>query len=256
MAKRTPDYHRILGVQPDASLETIRRAYRRLMFEMKMHPDLGGDHDVAAAINEGYAVLSERAKQAEYHRSYALQRMPADSSLAASGNPIQTAPATAAAVHFATPDRMAAKPAPLKRPSFGFCPLCRARLPQSLAPESRCDHCHSPLDEPPSAGGPGSEVFGRRSSLRTAKNNAGTVFTAEYPAGLKVRMRDLSLNGISFISEAPLLLNQTFRFHDVTLEAVARVVSCNRQGKSYSIHSRLLTVGFHIKAGVFLSAIG
>jgi curved DNA-binding protein CbpA len=51
MAKRSPEYHQILGVQPDASLETIRRAYRKLMFEMKMHPDLGGDHAAAAAIN-------------------------------------------------------------------------------------------------------------------------------------------------------------------------------------------------------------
>jgi len=89
-----------------------------------------------------------------------------------------------------------------------------------------------------------------------AKNNVGTVFTAEYPDGLNVRLRDLSLNGISFTSEAPLLSNQTFRFHDSTLEAVASVVSCNKQGKSYSIHSKLLTVGFHHKAGVFLSAIG
>jgi curved DNA-binding protein CbpA len=215
------------------------------MFEKKMHPDLGGDHAAAAAINEGYAVLSEKAKQAEFHRTFALKHLQ------------ETRPSgTSRPSRSAMSERFSANPAPLKKPSFEFCPLCRAKLPQSIAPESRCDRCHSPLDEPPASGKPGSEVFGRRSSLRTAKNNFGTVFTAEYPEGLNVRMRDLSLNGISFVSEAPLLLNQTFRFHDSTLEAVASVVSCNRQGKSYSIHSRLLTVGFHHKAGVFLSAIG
>jgi len=242
MAKGILHYHRILGVQPDASLETIRRAYRTLMFEMKMHPDLGGNHDAAAEINEGYAVLCEKAKQAEFQRKFAMQHRP------------ETVPTRAVRSQGTT--QTETKPAPLKKSSFEFCPLCSVRLPQAIAPESRCDRCYSPLDEPPTPGKRGSEMFGRRSSPRMAKTNVGTVFTAEYPDGLNVRMRDLSLNGISFISDAPLLLNQTFRFHDSTLEAVGCVVSCNKQGKTYSVHSKLLTVGFHHKAGVFLSAIG
>src|SRR4051794_4049113 len=134
MAKGSLHYHRILGVQPDATLDTIRRAYRTLMFEMKMHPDLGGNHDAAAEINEGYSILCERAKQAEYHRAFAVQRR-------------LEAP-------LARPSRNAGMSQPvakqsLRKASFELCPLCNARLPQAIAPESRCDRCHSPLDEPP-----------------------------------------------------------------------------------------------------------
>jgi len=75
MAKNLPNYYIILRVQPNASVDTIKLSYRKLMVTMKMHPDLGGDHEVAAQINEAYAVLKDAAKRAKFDRLYLLQRL-------------------------------------------------------------------------------------------------------------------------------------------------------------------------------------
>ena len=77
MAKNLPNYYIILRVQHNASVDTIKASYRTLMVTMKMHPDLGGDHEVAAQINEAYAVLKDVAKRAKYDRMYLLQRLQA-----------------------------------------------------------------------------------------------------------------------------------------------------------------------------------
>ena len=62
------DYYQILGVSRDASLEEIKRAYRRLA--LKYHPDKNpGDKEAEERfkeINEAYAVLSDPEKRRQY----------------------------------------------------------------------------------------------------------------------------------------------------------------------------------------------
>ncbi len=60
------NYYRILNVQPDASLEIIRSSFRTLMQKLKLHPDLGGNAQEAAIINEAYQVLSNTEQRARY----------------------------------------------------------------------------------------------------------------------------------------------------------------------------------------------
>ena len=62
------NFYRILGVQSDAPVEVVKASYRTIMHRLKMHPDLGGDHEQAALINEAFATLSNPLKRAEYDR--------------------------------------------------------------------------------------------------------------------------------------------------------------------------------------------
>ena len=61
-----PDYYDILGVPPDATVQSIKSRYRELAKEL--HPDVSGeasDTDMAR-INEAYEVLSDEGRRAEY----------------------------------------------------------------------------------------------------------------------------------------------------------------------------------------------
>jgi len=68
--RERPDYYAILGVEPDASPEEIRRAYRRLA--RQYHPDVNnGDPEAEErfkAISQAYQVLSDPQRRAAYDR--------------------------------------------------------------------------------------------------------------------------------------------------------------------------------------------
>lgn len=61
-----PDYYRILEVSPNASLEQVKQAYRRLV--RLYHPDINkGSQDIhIKQLNEAYAVLSDPIKRTAY----------------------------------------------------------------------------------------------------------------------------------------------------------------------------------------------
>ena len=58
------DYYQILGVAKNASVEEIKKAYRKLAH--KYHPDKGGDEEKFKEINEAYQILSNKEKKAQY----------------------------------------------------------------------------------------------------------------------------------------------------------------------------------------------
>ncbi len=64
-----PDYYKILHVQPDAPTEVIKASFRTLMRRLGMHPDLGGEHDRAALINEAFQTLNDPVTRALYDES-------------------------------------------------------------------------------------------------------------------------------------------------------------------------------------------
>ena len=63
------DYYKILGVPRDASMEDIRKSFRKLA--RKYHPDVSKEKDAEERmkeINEAYTVLSDPEKRAAYDR--------------------------------------------------------------------------------------------------------------------------------------------------------------------------------------------
>lgn len=61
------DYYQTLGVDPSASQDEIKAAYRKLA--MKHHPDrTGGDDTKFKQIQEAYATVGDDAKRAEYEQ--------------------------------------------------------------------------------------------------------------------------------------------------------------------------------------------
>lgn len=68
MQGQIKDYYKLLEVQPAATLQEIKKSYRRLAF--KYHPDTAGEHTFKAIqfreLQEAYSVLSDTGKRKRY----------------------------------------------------------------------------------------------------------------------------------------------------------------------------------------------
>jgi formylglycine-generating enzyme len=90
MAAPLKNYYKTLQVDPEAENEVIIAAYKRLA--LKYHPDTNKSPDATAqmqAINEAYAVLSDKAKRADYD---ALRNRTGGGTRPAPARPQDTAP--------------------------------------------------------------------------------------------------------------------------------------------------------------------
>lgn len=237
--KNRRNYYRILHVQPDAPLAIIQSSYRALMLKLRQHPDLGGDHETAALLNEAYAILTDPAKRAAYDE-YLWRRH-------STGSP-------AHAPFRQRPD--AGQPLHGQGASPPSCPFCAAPVPGAAAPGGRCARCDSPLCPP------------RPIKLEWDDQRAVQRFAHEGEITLKAQhtlktsrgvIRDLSPTGMRFTSEGSLAVGQVVRIDGVILCAVARVVNCGKQTPSAQpapvIGVKFLTVEFAAAQGTFVQIL-
>ena len=236
------NYYRLLNVQSDAAPGVIKAAYRALV--AAHHPDVGGDPDAAALLNEAYAVLSTPARRAAY-----------DAVRAAAGG-----------VHVPFNSRTEPKPSTsppssTRRRASGeharvtLCPMCNFGSRGSPAVDARCERCTAPLSAFRLSCG-GEAAADRRAVPRMSRTNSAKVLTDWSGSAGGVQMRDLSTDGFSFHSTAAVAHDKRIRVTCDAFDVVGVVVSARRMASGvFIIHARMLTAIFVVKTGGFVSAL-
>lgn len=225
MAINRRNYYRLLHVQADAPVEVIKAAYRALI--ALHHPDKGGTHEMAALLNEAHTVLSDESRRATYDAKRATR-------------PHRTP----------SPDARSAAPRGAADVVRRGCAFCRAAVPSLIRADTRCTRCQAPLAPIQRAPATGGDE--RRALRRITKSDWGLLHL-EWPSEpIDVRMRDMSLDGISFYCGAAVSLGHTVRVIGENFDVVADVVSCRRVSNVFTVHAKLATALFH--SGGFVSA--
>jgi len=62
------DLYNILGIKPDASQQTIKKAFRKLAIDL--HPDKGGDEEKMSLLNEAYQTLINPEKRRAFNSAW------------------------------------------------------------------------------------------------------------------------------------------------------------------------------------------
>jgi hypothetical protein len=233
------NHYRVLQIQPEAPPEVIKASWRALMGGARLHPDLGGDHAVAARINEAYEVLSDPERRRAYDRLLDVSRLRAGAA----------GPGAAAAARRPTARR--ADPAGWR--SDHCCPMCRAGLPSMMRADSRCLQCDAPLAPALRPDATERELFGRRAAARRSRADSATVFAAATGPGTGARRVDLSVGGAGLVCSAPMSQGAAIRVITPTLDAVARVMSCSRLPDHWRLRVQWLTARPLGTRGVYLS---
>jgi curved DNA-binding protein CbpA len=68
------DHYAVLGVTPEADVESIRAAHRACA--RIAHPDLGGDQAQMTRVNEAWRILRDPVSRATYDRSRGIRPRP------------------------------------------------------------------------------------------------------------------------------------------------------------------------------------
>lgn len=252
MAQNRRNHYRMLHVQTDAPPEVIKAAYRALM--AIHHPDVGGDHSKAVMINEAYAILSNASRRAEYDalrlirwsRQYTAEQQPTANASSGAG----TAKGRySSGTHTPADSRSAAQ----KVHTPGICPMCQLkRVVSTITRDSRCARCRAPLASIKTMGDPLNPAE-RRNVPRMTKSDWAVLYPKWPGEVIDVRMRDLSIDGLSVYSGAALPVGRTIRVESDAFDVVADIVSCRQLDKVFTLHAQLVTALFANDTGGFVS---
>jgi curved DNA-binding protein CbpA len=244
------NFYRILHVQPEAPLEIIKASYRSLMTKLKVHPDLGGDHESAALINKAYAMLSDPQRRRQY------DEMLHSRNSQGRGQPTHEAPKNTSgpSMPYGSGGNKAAWDGGWAHSTAARCRCLFCGTGFAPTANKRCICCASPLS--PAQAIPNDrigELFGRRAAPRIAKAGALIIYPSWPHAGYSARLRDLSPTGINMLTEYGARNGHILKFDSIHLKGIARVVSVRANGENFSVHASFLTAEFVTKAGVFVT---
>lgn len=233
-------YYDILHVSRDAPVEIIRGSYRTLMQKLRNHPDLGGDAEVAARINEAYAVLVDEERRATYDAQI-------------------DSPANTNTLKSEAPPDSAILPTPAKRivDLSRECAFCRAphRFGRTSDTLASCQICRSPLCL---ADNGRLEATGKRAVARFKKHQE-VLFFDRWPQSQAYggQTQDISISGMKFATRQPVVAGQTIKIVSDVLEAVARIVYYGRERGRWDTQNvvgvSFLTLRFVRATGRFVS---
>lgn len=244
MRSNRRNYYRILHVQPEAPVEVIKASYRTLMSRLKMHPDLGGDHEMAVLVNEAYATLSDPERRAAYDREIRkLLRRARNATWPFAAQPGGGDPDTSRG------------PAPGAEPRAdrAACWWCETPARGPIRPNARCQRCHAPIARPPDAGIQPHELFGRRQTSRQRQAQLAIMQRSDGGATVSVRLHDVSHSGLGIITTVQIAAGVRVRIQTAEFEAVARVVASARERGEYRLHAELLGLAVARHAGVSMT---
>lgn len=134
-----------------------------------------------------------------------------------------------------------------------LCLLCGCGGPPKVLPDSCCASCGSPLAALATQHDQAQEQKGRRGAMRRGRNHLATLHVGWPSSPMTVRWRDLSMSGLSLLTERMIDIDDVIRITDGGIDALAQVVDCRHQGRLYSVHARLLRARFLQSSGTFVS---
>lgn len=249
--KNRRNFYRILYVQPEAPIEVIKASYRSLMVQLKMHPDLGGDHESAVLINLAYAVLSDPKKRRQYDEMLTTRKSQMRG-CRVHETPGETQewskPRRSGTYRSAWDDDLADSPKALQQ-----CLFCGTDLAFALRANKYCVHCESPLTVQPIPNARLRELFGRRAVPRIEKAGILDIYPSWPHAGYTARLRDLSPSGMSMLTEYGARTGHILKFNSKNLQGISCVVSVQAVGANFLVRASFLTVEFAAKSGVFVT---
>lgn len=236
------NHYHTLYVQPDAPPEVIKAAWRALMSARRLHPDLGGDHDAAVALNSAYEVLSDPVRRAAYdeqlHDGFTTFRATR-----------RSAPET--------PASGAMRPAASTEAPARRCPFCGQPHGAALRRDSRCTACDSPLaplpERVPSARRQDDDQ-GRRRDPRFPRDAVVELRLPGEALPRSARLLDLSFSGLQLQAGEALPRGAVARVVAPWFDALFTVVNSRPLRSGHAIHGRLQTLLMQQQArGVYVN---
>lgn len=221
----TPDYYRILHVQPDAPAAVIHASFHTLLQRLQGSTLAGGRN--AALLEEAYAVLGDARRRAAYDQLRNPDAVPL-----AAADPADFVAANACL----------------------FCGTPHG-LQRMIESDDDCGRCDSPLFP---AERHRFEYSGQRMLSRIPKHRDIYLYvTWPQPEPFVGEMRDISLNGMQFVAGMRLQSNQIIKIDCKELRALGRVAHTAPDIDDiarWSTGVEFLTLRFRESRGSFVSA--